>query len=99
LVDNAVRHADTDRPRVAITAAELPSESWTSLVVADNGPGIPPAERAVLTGEETPLDHASGLGLWYVNWIVTAAGGTFDISESKTGGSRIELQLRTPDGE
>jgi len=99
LVDNAVRHTDADRPRVAITATELPSESWTSLVVADNGPGIPPAERAVLTGEETPLDHASGLGLWYVNWIVTAAGGTFDISESKTGGSRIELQLRTPDGE
>ena len=98
LVDNAIRHSDADRPQVAITAAELPSESWTSLVVADDGPGIPPAERSVLTGEETPLDHASGLGLWYVNWIVTAGGGTFDIGESKSGGSRIEIQLRTPDG-
>ena len=97
LVDNAVRHTDADRPRVAITAAKLPSESWTSLVVADNGPGIPPTERSVLTGEETPLEHASGLGLWYVNWIVTAGGGTFDISESKTGGSRIEIQLRSSD--
>ena len=97
LVDNAVRHNDADDPRVRISAAELPSESWVSLVVADDGPGIPPAERAVLTGEETPLDHASGLGLWYVNWIVTAGGGSLDIAESKAGGSRIELSLRAPE--
>jgi signal transduction histidine kinase len=99
LVDNAVRHNGGERPSVTVTAAELPSESWTSLVVADDGPGIPPAERAVLTGEETPLEHASGLGLWYVNWIVTAGGGTFDISESKGGGTRIEIELRTADAE
>jgi len=99
LVDNAIRHGDADRPSVSVTAAELPSESWASLVVADDGPGIPPAERAVLTGEETPLEHASGLGLWYVNWIVTAGGGSFDIRESKVGGTRIEIELRTPDGE
>ncbi|PAU85358.1 histidine kinase [Halorubrum salipaludis] len=98
LVDNAIRHSDADRPRVEITAAELPSESWASLVVADDGPGIPPAERSVLTGEETPLEHASGLGLWYVNWIVTAGGGGFDIGDSKAGGTRIEMELRTPNG-
>ncbi|OYR83199.1 hypothetical protein DJ71_10670, partial [Halorubrum sp. E3] len=39
LVDNAVRHNDADDPRVRISAAELPSESWVSLVVADDGPG------------------------------------------------------------
>ena len=95
LVDNAIRHNDADRPRVHVAATELPSESWVSLVVADDGPGIPPAERAVLTGEEKPLDHASGLGLWYVNWVVTAGGGSCDIAESKAGGTRIELSLRT----
>ncbi|ELZ50653.1 PAS/PAC sensor signal transduction histidine kinase [Halorubrum coriense DSM 10284] len=98
LVDNAIRHNDADEPRVRVSAAELPSESWVSLVVADDGPGIPPAERAVLTGEETPLDHASGLGLWYVNWIVTAGGGSLDIAESKAGGSRVELSLRAAEG-
>ncbi|MDB9301613.1 PAS domain-containing sensor histidine kinase [Halorubrum ezzemoulense] len=97
LVDNAIRHNDADEPRVRVSAAELPSESWASLVVADDGPGIPPAERAVLTGEETPLEHASGLGLWYVNWIATAGGGSLDIAESKAGGSRIELSLRVAD--
>ncbi|GAA0520116.1 PAS domain S-box-containing protein [Halorubrum aquaticum] len=95
LVDNAIRHGDADRPSVRVSAAELPSESWVSLVVADDGPGIPPAERAVLTGEETQLKHTSGLGLWYVHWVVTAGGGRLDIAESKDGGSRIELSLRT----
>ncbi|WP_418283974.1 PAS domain-containing sensor histidine kinase [Halorubrum sp. DTA46] len=99
LVDNAIRHNDAERPWVRISAAELPSESWTSLVIADDGPGIPPTERSVLTGEETPLEHASGLGLWYVNWIVTAGGGSFDIRESKAGGTRIEVELRTLDDE
>jgi len=97
LVENAIRHSETETPHVEITAAELPSESWTSLVVTDDGPGIPPAERSVLTGEETPLEHASGLGLWYVNWIVTAGGGSFDISSAPTGGTRIEMEFRTPD--
>jgi len=99
LVDNAIRHSEAERPRVGITAAELPSESWASLVVADDGPGIPPAERSVLTGEETPLEHASGLGLWYVNWIVSAGGGSFDIGSASAGGTRIEMDLRTPNDE
>lgn len=98
LVDNAIRHNDAAEPRVHVSATELPSESWVSLVVADDGSGVPPAERAVLTGEETPLEHASGLGLWYVNWIVTAGGGSLDIAESKAGGSRIELSLRAAEG-
>ncbi|MGQ3328502.1 ATP-binding protein [Halorubrum sp. FL23] len=98
LVDNAIRHNDAERPQVEITAAKLPSESWASLVVTDDGPGMPAAERAVLTGEETPLEHASGLGLWYVNWIVGTGGGGFDISESKTGGTRVEMELQTPNG-
>ncbi|WP_418281268.1 PAS domain-containing protein [Halorubrum sp. DTA98] len=97
LVDNAIRYNDGERPYVRISAAALPSDSWASLVVADDGPGVPPAERAVLTGDENQLDHASGLGLWYVNWIVSASGGSFDISESKHGGSRIELNLKLHD--
>lgn len=97
LVDNAIRHNDADRPRIRIDAAELPSESWVTLSVADDGPGIPPAERAVLTDAEHQLDHASGLGLWYVNWLVTAGGGSLSLAESKAGGARVELSLRVTD--
>ena len=99
LLDNAIRHGEADRPTVHVSATELPSESWVSLVVADDGPGIPAAERAVLSGEETQLQHTSGLGLWYVRWVVTAGGGRLDISEDTDGGSRIELGLRTSDEE
>lgn len=98
LVDNAIRHSTTDRPRVRIHAAELPSESWVTLSVADDGPGIPSAERAVLTGAERQLDHASGLGLWYVNWVVTAGGGSLSLADSKAGGARVDLSLRLADG-
>ena len=97
LVDNAIRHNDAPSPTVTVRAAAHPSESWVSLVVADNGSGIPPVERAVLAGEETQLDHASGLGLWYVNWLVSAASGSVDISESGAGGARVELTLRRTD--
>ena len=97
LVGNAIRHNDSSEPSVAIRAAEHPNESWVSLVVSDNGPGLPPVERAVLTGEETPLEHGSGLGLWYVNWIVSAANGSIDIADSRSAGTRVELTLRRTD--
>ena len=97
LVDNAVRHNDADRPSVRIVASRLPSDEWVSLVIADDGPGLPPTERAVLTGTETQLEHGSGLGLWYVNWIVSAGGGSLAIPETADEGTRIELQLPVAD--
>ncbi|SNZ04641.1 Signal transduction histidine kinase [Natronoarchaeum philippinense] len=51
------------------------------LRVADDGPGVPPDERAVLSGEREidPLHHTSGLGLWLTGWIVSQAGGSIQI--------------------
>lgn len=64
------------------------------LVVADDGPGIPEQEHAVLQkGRETALEHGSGLGLWLVYWAVDRSGGTLDISENDPRGSVVELHL------
>lgn len=42
--------------------------------VTDNGHGILGQEwNAILPGEETPLEHDSGLGLWYIEWLVERA--------------------------
>jgi signal transduction histidine kinase len=48
------------------------------VTVADDGPGIPTADREIIfdDGEITPLQHGSGLGLWLVRWVTESAGGT-----------------------
>lgn len=58
--------------------------------VTDSGLGLPDTERQVLkAGRETPLRHGNELGLWLVNWIVTA---TVD------SGTTITLRLPLVDG-
>lgn len=65
-----------------------------TVTVTDNGPGIPKAERQVVTdGNETPLEHASGVGLWVVRWIVDAADGRLQFYSEETNGSRVSLQF------
>jgi signal transduction histidine kinase len=63
--------------------------------VADDGPGIPDHERAVLTdGEETALEHGSGLGLWLVHWVVERSGGRLSFAENDPRGSVVRMDLR-----
>jgi signal transduction histidine kinase len=92
LLQNAVEHNDAERPWVRLVVED--DGEHTRIRVADNGPGIPDDERAVLRrGSETPLEHGSGLGLWLVHWTVTAAGGEVSFGESDADGSVITLTL------
>ena len=59
LVENALRYAPTGG-HVQIVASGA-ARSWR-LEVADEGPGIPPAHRAVLLGEAPPQQRADGTG-------------------------------------
>ncbi|AKH96761.1 sensor histidine kinase [Halanaeroarchaeum sulfurireducens] len=97
LIENAVEHNDTDEPHVDLTM-DVRSESVV-VTVADDGPGIPEHERAVLReGEETPLSHGSGLGLWLVYWIVTMNGGRLQIEDREPRGTAVKLFLPLPRG-
>mgnify|MGYP000227023411 CR=1 FL=1 len=90
LLRNVRSHVDDPTIRIS---AEVDAES-VALVVADDGPGIPPHERrALLDGDESPLSHSTGLGLWLVRWIVTAAGGQITIRDSDLGGSAVVLSF------
>jgi signal transduction histidine kinase len=83
--ENAVTHNDGATRRVEATIRE--NGTTTCLEVTDNGPGIPPDERAVLQAEEeTPLSHASSIGLWLVKWMCETQGGTvrFDATDDGT---------------
>jgi len=91
LLDNAVRHNDADEPRVRVWFER--DESRIEIVVADNCPRIPPGEIEALGRSESELEHGGGLGLWFVEWIVSASGGELSFGESDLGGNRVRVAL------
>ncbi|GAA0524060.1 hypothetical protein GCM10008992_25570 [Halorubrum aquaticum] len=93
LIENAVEHNDEESPRVVVRVERTGAD--VRLVVADDGPGIPESERAVIEGGgETPFEHASSLGLWGTNWAVQSMGGSLSFDESDLGGTAVEVVLR-----
>ncbi|NHN46328.1 PAS domain S-box protein [Halostella sp. JP-L12] len=98
LLENAIEHhpasGDDGAPRVRVSIDDA-VDGRVALRIADDGAGIPEHEREVVTGEAeiTPLQHASGLGLWLVAWIVDAYGGDVEFGESDLGGAVVSLYL------
>jgi len=71
-------------PDVTIRVTE--DEGTVVVTISDNGPGIPEHELAVIEdGDESALEHGSGLGLWLVNWGVTTLGGELAFETSDAG--------------
>ena len=108
IVRNAIVHNDLpeDERQVTVTVdpdaeptREVDSVRETRIVVADNGPGIPMVEEALLTDqlEETPVEHGSGLGVWLVNWLVDQIGGTVSVSTGVDRGTTVTIHLPAPE--
>jgi signal transduction histidine kinase len=95
VLTNAVRHNDTDSPHVAVLGRSPSStDGYVECTVIDNGPGIPAQERDVLLeGNEEPLKHGSGLGLWLVNWVINRSGGYIAFEDNEPRGSRVTIAL------
>jgi signal transduction histidine kinase len=96
LLDNAVRHA---RDRIVLTLAPT-RDGDAELVVADDGPGIPPAERDRVFERFTRLDDArtagsggAGLGLAIARDIAERHGGTLTLEPDGSAGARFVLRL------
>lgn len=95
LLSNAAEHSDRTEPSIQVRVT-VEGES-VAVVVADDGGGIPEHEREVLRrGEETPLRHGSGLGLWVIYWAVRESGWEIEIADNDPRGTRVTL--RTPVG-
>lgn len=93
LVENALQHNSSSQPWVSIEVQQ--TGDWIELSVVDDGPGIDEMEIDVIaTGQETPLKHGIGLGLWLVNWVVTRYGGSFQIqARPDTAGTEATIRL------
>ncbi|MEI5526339.1 HAMP domain-containing sensor histidine kinase [Streptomyces brasiliscabiei] len=95
LLDNAHRHA---RERVAVTLRTPPG--WAVLQVADDGSGVPAADRDRIFERFVRLDESrarddggAGLGLAIARNIATRHGGTLTVDDAPDGGALFELRL------
>lgn len=95
LLDNAARHATS---RVEVTVR--PEGGQARLTVADDGPGIAPADRKRVFERFVRLDTdrsrsggGTGLGLAIVFEIVAAHGGSVHIDDRPGGGTAVVAQL------
>jgi signal transduction histidine kinase len=95
LADNALRHAQ-HRERLSVAPG-------ARIEVADDGGGIPAADREVVFDRFVRLDDGrarsaggSGLGLAIVRGIVGSHGGSVHVDESDLGGASFVVRLPQP---
>lgn len=94
LLNNALRYS---HKQLHVRLTVLPQE--TVLIVEDDGPGIPEAEREHVFEPFVRLDPSRdrttggcGLGLAIVHSIATAMSGNISVETSNTGGARMCLR-------
>jgi len=91
LLDNACKWANSE----VVLSIERSAAGYR-LRVDDDGPGIPPAERAPVLDRGTRLDERAeghGLGLGIVRDILSAWGGTLSLQDSPLGGLQVQIEL------
>ncbi|MEU6341467.1 HAMP domain-containing sensor histidine kinase [Streptomyces sp. NPDC046977] len=100
LVDNAQRHA---RTRVAVSVRR--QDERIVLTVADDGAGVPAAERERIFERFVRLDDArarddggAGLGLAIARDVARRHGGTLTAGEAPSGGALFVLRLPVAEG-
>ncbi len=93
LVDNAIEAMDR-RGAIDIETQHDPANNLVRVTVADNGPGIPPAEREKLfLPYYSTKGRGSGLGLAIVRRIVAEHGGSIDVTDNVPRGTRFAIEL------
>jgi signal transduction histidine kinase len=95
LLDNAARHAAS---RVEVTVRPEPGHAC--ITVEDDGPGIPASDRervfhrfVRLNTDRARSTGGTGLGLAIVAEIVSAHGGSIQITDRSGGGTVVVVQL------
>ena len=93
IVDNAIEAVDR-RGAIDIETHHDAANNLVRIVVGDNGPGIPAAERDKLfLPYYSTKQRGSGLGLAIVRRIVAEHGGSIDVSDNVPSGTRFAIEL------
>ena len=91
VMENAFEHNNANSPRITVRVTT--EDGYGTLVVADNGPGVPEQELAALEGTEEPLEHGSGLGLWLAYWLIRKSNGRLVVEENEPRGTVVKLTV------
>jgi two-component system nitrogen regulation sensor histidine kinase NtrY len=93
LVDNAIEAMDR-RGAIDLETEHDRTNSVVRIVVADNGPGIPAAQREKLfLPHYSTKQRGSGLGLAIVRRIVAEHGGSIAVTDNTPRGTRFAIEL------
>jgi signal transduction histidine kinase len=97
LLENAIKYADG---KPSITVSLEGSANTAILSVADQGPGIPDAEKKRIFekfyrigSEETRRAKGTGLGLFIVDQIVKAHGGHIQVLNNQPQGTVFRIEI------
>ncbi len=101
LIDNALKYANDDEPRVEVTMRPSRDDGRVVVRISDNGRGIPLQfrhklfDRFMRLGLELERDKpGTGLGLYIVRTLVRRLGGDVRIRDRDRGsGTMFEVQL------
>lgn len=89
---NGIVHQQGDAPTVSLSVS-TPTADAARVEIRNEG-SIPDADRHTLeSGKETKLEHASGLGLWLIKWIVENAHGTIEFPDPETEEVVLRIEL------
>ena len=93
ILKNAVQHNDSERPVITVSATERAD----SVVVrfADNGPGVPDAQKDEIfgKGEKGLESQGTGLGLYLVQMLVGSNGGDVWVEDNEPEGAVFVVEL------
>jgi signal transduction histidine kinase len=93
LVINAIQAVDRDGV-VRMEALADQERDSIQIEVRDSGPGIPADKQAAIFDPFfTTKAEGSGLGLWIVQQIINAHGGTVEAANSREGGAVLTVRL------
>jgi two-component system, NtrC family, nitrogen regulation sensor histidine kinase NtrY len=93
LVDNAAEAMER-RGCIVVETQRDAANNVVRIVVADNGPGIPPAEREKLfLPYYSTKGRGSGLGLAIVRRIIAEHGGSIEVADNQPSGTRFTIEL------